>query len=56
MPQLYLTFGWLMPTFLVPAGLLWGLALAFDLIWVESLPEALRDTALSAIGTARALR
>ncbi len=35
LPQLYLTFGWLIPTFAVPLALLWGLAFAFNLIGFE---------------------
>jgi hypothetical protein len=55
LPQLYLTFGWLLPSFAVPVALLTGLAIAFQLIWFDSLPEALRDTALSGIAAARSL-
>lgn len=51
-PQLYLTFGWLVPTLLVPAALIWLLAQVVGLI--EPLPDALRDTALDGIGTAQA--
>jgi hypothetical protein len=54
-PQLHLTFGWLVPIFVIPAALIWGLAVAFDLIWVESLPETLRDAALHEIGAVRRL-
>lgn len=51
-PQLYLTFGWLVPTLLVPAALIWLIGQAVGVI--EPLPDALRDTALDGIATAQA--
>lgn len=59
-PQLYLTFGWLVPTLAVPVALIWGLAQLTELFAlmlgpVETLPYLLRDTALHAIDTARAI-
>jgi hypothetical protein len=59
-PQLYLTFAWMLPAFLVPAVLIWALAqltqlFTFTLGPVETLPDLLRNTALHGIATARGI-
>jgi hypothetical protein len=51
-PQLYLTFGWLVPAVAAPLILLW--LIGFVVGMVEPLPQALADTALHAIAIARA--
>lgn len=60
LPQLYLTFGWMLPVLVVPAALIWGLAQLTELLTlvpgpVETLPELLRDTAWHGINTAGSL-
>jgi hypothetical protein len=60
LPQLYLTFGWMVPIFVVPTLLIWALAQVTELFTlaigpVETLPDLLRDTALRGIDAARAL-
>ena len=59
-PQLYLTFGWLLPWLAVPAALVWGLSelaelFTFALGPVETLPDLLRNTAWHASDTARGI-
>lgn len=51
-PELYLVFGWTVPVLAVPLAMGWGLSHLFA--FVEPLPDAILETALNGIATARA--